>query len=1064
MVEAGKSTYQGKNESDLIEEKIDEVILRALGLDDVFDLDYGTYKTLLKERMMADRMGQKMDSSEVEAVTNEYKRVKTKTGRFRLNKKKVTASAFKTKKTGPTTAPITAASRILPGSTFAPAQKLIAPEKETAIVQAPQQQTSIAKTKQAYTYNFSKIEGALDDINKNLKGSFSFEKEKEKKKKQEEGRKKKKERESNLEKTIGAIAKIGKKILQPLKGPLDYIINWITYTFLGKVVHNLLNWMSDPDNAKKMMSLGRFFKDWWPALVGAYLIFGNSLGRFVSRLIFTVGAFTTKMLVGAIPKLLRVVRTPLGAGALLFGAGAAIPMLMPETVDEQERKTSKAVKEQGQDKVRTELERKANKPNFFERLTGQDAEAKEQLYKMDTGQTKSYGFRKGGKVTTASGTDIKGAGVDTQLIAARPGEVVINKETVDALGANFFLALNKKYGGSNANKPKLAKNIQTAAGGGLVLPAFANGGRIRDDYDGPDPRDSPTGSFANDPIGALMRIYNRESEKYFPRGSGERNMPPESDSKPTPSSRQPKPGGGSTGSLLNDPFGAAKRVYDRYFPSNQSSGTIPPPLPPLKDGKPTTSGSTPKQEEPGIAEKILKSSTFRDSGLQYLRSMMGGIGGPVTETQLSKESKDELTKAIERARKRTSRELAIATQDLAKAKKEKWSNLAEVQGVYDRLKRGEIRVEYEDYFEKGKISPAAEDAKSILGKFWARASTDGGYRVVNEKYDFVDMPDPWAVIRGDSRGISKVDANKAKRSITLRERLQAFYQINPFARDMEVDMVLGKKKGDPLRTIQNTATMMIRSNPLVNDAFYLADQLRGKPQPPMSEKEKMNQKRLESQRPWWDKMGWFGGASAEKQRQQKNKPVYGPGGSATGSGRGQAQQKPKPKPKPKLNKAQQIYGASTPSITKTKPPQRAWYDPRGWVGKQGGGEITESTGMNMPGAAADRQLIATQPGEYILPVDAVMKLGGPNTIDRLVATLDSNSTPAKMGARKLKPIPGPPSVAGRSGMMTLPPITSGSSSGVGGSGKGERKQVPSFSATSPYTGERKNNADIYGIR
>ena len=198
MVEAGKSTYQGKNESDLIEEKIDEVILRALGLDDVFDLDYGTYKTLLKERMMADRMGQKMDSSEVEAVTNEYKRVKTKTGRFRLNKKKVTASAFKTKKTSPTTAPITAASRILPGSTFAPAQKLIPPEapeeleKETAIVQAPQQQTSIAKTKQAYTYNFSKIEGALDDINKNLKGSFSFEKEKEKKKKQEEGRKKEK--------------------------------------------------------------------------------------------------------------------------------------------------------------------------------------------------------------------------------------------------------------------------------------------------------------------------------------------------------------------------------------------------------------------------------------------------------------------------------------------------------------------------------------------------------------------------------------------------------------------------------------------------------------------------------------------------------------------------------------------------------------------------------------------------------------------------------------------------------------------------------------------------------
>ena len=89
MVEAGKGTYQGKKESDLIDEKIDEVILRALGLDDVFDLDYDTYKTLLKERMMADRMGQKMDSGESGAVTDEYKRVKTKVGRFRLNKKKI---------------------------------------------------------------------------------------------------------------------------------------------------------------------------------------------------------------------------------------------------------------------------------------------------------------------------------------------------------------------------------------------------------------------------------------------------------------------------------------------------------------------------------------------------------------------------------------------------------------------------------------------------------------------------------------------------------------------------------------------------------------------------------------------------------------------------------------------------------------------------------------------------------------------------------------------------------------------------------------------------------------
>ena len=70
-----------------------------------------------------------------------------------------------------------------------------------------------------------------------------------------------------------------------------------------------------------------------------------------------------------------------------------------------------------------------------------------------------------------------GAGPDTQMIAARPGEVIINRETVNRVGAGFFLGLNKKYGGSNANKPKTAK-VQTAMGGGFVLPTFQGGGMV----------------------------------------------------------------------------------------------------------------------------------------------------------------------------------------------------------------------------------------------------------------------------------------------------------------------------------------------------------------------------------------------------------------------------------------------------------------------------------------------------------------------------------------------------------------------------------------------------------
>ena len=37
----------------LVSEKIDERILRLLGLEDVFDIDYDTYLTLLKEAIVA---------------------------------------------------------------------------------------------------------------------------------------------------------------------------------------------------------------------------------------------------------------------------------------------------------------------------------------------------------------------------------------------------------------------------------------------------------------------------------------------------------------------------------------------------------------------------------------------------------------------------------------------------------------------------------------------------------------------------------------------------------------------------------------------------------------------------------------------------------------------------------------------------------------------------------------------------------------------------------------------------------------------------------------------------
>ena len=88
---------EGNREEQLVDEEIDERILRLLGIDDVFDIDYATYKTLLRERMdLAGRMSDsKIPTEETEILTEEFKKVKRKTGRFKVKKKKITAQDIK---------------------------------------------------------------------------------------------------------------------------------------------------------------------------------------------------------------------------------------------------------------------------------------------------------------------------------------------------------------------------------------------------------------------------------------------------------------------------------------------------------------------------------------------------------------------------------------------------------------------------------------------------------------------------------------------------------------------------------------------------------------------------------------------------------------------------------------------------------------------------------------------------------------------------------------------------------------------------------------------------------
>ena len=532
----------------------------------------------------------------------------------------------------------------------------------------------------------------------------------------------------NLAKRFEGLKKVAEKIIAPVRGIFDRIMGFLFNILLGKFLMKLVDWFSNPDNKSKINSIIRFLSNNWPKLLSAYIIFGTGLGKF-SRFIVKILAR------GAI----RLAAATAGLLARLFGA---------RSLGKFSRFLGKRGKliAGGIGAVTTIFAFKALEGALTKGLGPEESASIDNDIPVSGYQGGGlvqpiFKFGGGGKVNLNlispigynEGGEVDGpSGTDKVPAMLTDGEFVMSRGAVQKFGVGQLEAMNAAGGGTNA--PKVMNGTVYAANGGYVS--------------NQDVRNYRTGSLISDPLGALDRILGQKS-------SGKLRLPSFSGLGQKKPHSQPKP-------------------------------IVPP-----KTSKQETSAD---QTAMSIPEKMLKSSTFRDSGLLYLRSMLGGFGGRITEQDLSKASKDELNKAIARAKKRTASELSVAKKELAKAKSQGFNAqaIAERQSVVDRLKRGEVRVEYQDYYDDGKITPAAEDAKSILGKFWAATTADGGYKVVNEKYDFVDMKDPLAVLMGDSSGVS--ETAKGGQPITLRQRLQAMHQLNPFARDMSVDMVLGQEE------------------------------------------------------------------------------------------------------------------------------------------------------------------------------------------------------------------------------------------------------------------------------
>ena len=122
--------------------------------------------------------------------------------------------------------------------------------------------------------------------------------------KRQEEKKKRKSKESKLEaKKFDGIKKTATKLLKPFKSAWNRVFDFLKTVFFGRILFKLMDWVSDPQNQKKLQSILRFVKDWWPMLLTAYLLFGNAFGRMAVKLTVMISRFAVKLITKIIPKL-----------------------------------------------------------------------------------------------------------------------------------------------------------------------------------------------------------------------------------------------------------------------------------------------------------------------------------------------------------------------------------------------------------------------------------------------------------------------------------------------------------------------------------------------------------------------------------------------------------------------------------------------------------------------------------------------------------------------------------------------------------------------------------------
>ena len=1244
------------------EEVIDSTVSKILGLGFADDFTKDELQTLLKEFLVKYQAGStvtteeersKVDSGDLQRVKEEFIRLKKEKSapekRYRVTKRATrgTLTGFggtpPVEPPGPPTTEPT--SKMLPGvGQLIPQSFQEEREVETEKKKRKKPVDSLEKNVRAIRKTVDSIFKTLLDQNKFLSGIFDKER-----KAGENQRRAGKEERFESGKGEAKTKKVLDKVVKPFSNIFDKFLKFITTILLGKALIKLVDWFGNPDNQSKVESIGRFLKDFWPALLGAYLIFGNSLGGFVANIIGTVTKMTVRLLKFAIPKLINVIRkNPIAAAATAIIGGAAIGGIMQSQTpsnDPERAKEGKTQLEDTQDfggttgapisgdmlgfaagglvpfkgddsnlpeeqKGKQPQQGKQEKGNplkglggaidgasggllsknmemfsgikgflgdrgistdalmehplvaknmemfsgikgflgdrgistdalmehplvqksssglekgqevlgnikekglgnaamdaaggFFGNIKGfmdekgiTDTLIEHPLFKMGAfglekgqevfGNIKGFMDEKGitdtlmehplakmgmfgmdkfmnyGKdpardITGESGTDITGAGVDTQLIsaqpgdvvinkeaatamgpnyfdtissgsgekvsgagpdtqmiAARPGEIVINRETVNAVGADHFLGLNRLFGGPGANKPKTAE-VQAASGGGYVLPAFSSGGMVggESSYEPSEPSED----YKNEGDSPA----NQENIKLLEKRTEDLKEQEETVGDAAESTSAAPKTIEATIAREDAAVEAALAKENTATPDIRTpdKGTMPDMLGlgGLISGIGSMFGIGPqKQEETsggGLVGAVNKVMGVIQNPLSIFGMFGGGgekkitDGNKGTPTEQEQKDLDNLAAKKEKLKQSQQKLMGIETPKTPEKPAVDYDSMGiqELNSFLDPTKTG---ASMPQVFEAAKAARAQARAQGLPEEEVQRL---GQVAAVKAK-----MSVPGYQGGGFLGGIVDTVSNVASNPL-----VQTAASFIPGAAPIMtgMNMATGLMSGNPMSMVGAASDMIPGLGGITSGLGgvfgFQGGGMIG---------------------PSW--MPWNWGKLVDKGRDEATV-----GGNAFG------------------------FNARYKNVT--DPAQRRMLGLPPIEGRMGGsfaGGIFENTGIDIPGGTADRQLIKAQPGEYMLPADTVTRLGGPKAIDSIVARTDSNSTAAKLGTiSKPSMAVEQPVMSDGSDVTTLPPIISSSGGGadpVMGGGQ-QATAIPKVSVTSNST--RMNAKSMYGL-